>query len=252
MSISAIGIIPARYESTRFPGKPLVMIGDKSMIRRVYEQASRCSSLVKVIVATDDSRIFEHVLSFGGEVMMTSKEHTSGTSRLAEVIEKLTLEHHELHFDVAVNIQGDEPFIDPEQINKVIALFENDKVQIATLIKQISDGTDIFNPNVVKVVVDHNFKALYFSRSAIPHASGEDKMNWVLNQSYFKHIGLYAYRADLVKILATLPVAEIEMAESLEQLRWLYHGYSISVAITDIETIGIDTPDDLLKLTNIY
>ena len=252
MSISAIGIIPARYESTRFPGKPLVIIGDKSMIRRVYEQASGCSSLVKVIIATDDSRIFEHVLSFGGEVMMTSKEHTSGTSRLAEVIEKLTLEHPELHFDVAVNIQGDEPFIDPEQINKVIALFENDKVQIATLIKQISDGTDIFNPNVVKVVVDHNFKALYFSRSAIPHARGEDQMNWVLNQSYFKHIGLYAYHADLVKILATLPVAEIETAESLEQLRWLYHGYSISAAITDIETIGIDTPDDLLKLTNIY
>lgn len=242
------GIIPARYASTRFPGKPLVEIAGKSMIRRVYEQCISCRKLDVVIVATDDSRIFEHVLSFGGRVVMTSPNHSSGTSRLGEVIKNLP----DIDFknDIVVNIQGDEPFIDPAQIESLISLFNRQNVQIGTLISKISNPDDISNPNIVKVVTDKFGRALLFSRSAIPYVRGLEKSEWFHAKPFFRHIGLYAFKADVLTELINLPEAEIEKSESLEQLRWMFHGYSIFTSETDIETIGIDSPDDLLKLTN--
>jgi len=244
----SLGVIPARYASSRFPGKPLVMIQGKSMIMRVFEQACKSSSLTKVIVATDDERIFNHVKESGGEVLMTSDLHISGTSRISEVVE--TLSNQGIKFDVIVNIQGDEPFIDPTQIDLAVSLFAKPEVQIATLIKKIDNNEDIFNPNVVKVVTDISDKALYFSRSAIPFLRGIDQNEWIKHHTYFRHIGLYAYRYEILKSIVGLESSPQELAESLEQLRWLWHGYSIFTAITDIETIGIDTPEDLLKLTN--
>jgi 3-deoxy-manno-octulosonate cytidylyltransferase (CMP-KDO synthetase) len=249
MSLRSLGIIPARYASSRFPGKPLVMIGAKSMIMRVYEQAYKSAALNKVIVATDDERIYNHVRNCGGEVMMTSEKHVSGTSRIGEVVDKLTASENE-HFDVIVNIQGDEPFIDPSQIDLVVSLFLRQDVQIGTLIRKISDNDDVSNPNVVKVVVDHTGKALYFSRSPIPFLREVPRDSWFSHHEYFRHIGLYAFRSEVLNAIVRLPASGCEMAESLEQLRWLHHGYSIYTALTEIETIGIDVPEDLLKLTN--
>ncbi len=242
------GIIPARYSSTRFPGKPLVDINGKSMVQRVYEQASLCKKLDVVIVATDDERIFDHVKSFGGRVVMTSPDHISGTSRLGEVIQ--IIEGIHLQNDIVVNIQGDEPFIRPLQIDLVLKAFSNPEVQIGTLISKIVNPDDLFNPNVVKVIVDKAGKALFFSRSAIPFVRGRNNNDWLEIGSFYRHIGLYAYKANVLSKLVELPEAEIEKMESLEQLRWLYNGYSIYTSESDIETIGIDTPEDLLKLTN--
>ena len=249
MSLVSLGVIPARFASTRFPGKPLVMIDGKSMIMRVYEQASKCASINRVIVATDDERIFEHVKAFGGEVMMTSENHVSGTSRLGEVVDTLSSAGNH-PFDVIVNIQGDEPFIDPIQIGQVVSLFKNPEVNISTLIRQIGATEDLLNPNVVKVVVDSKGKALYFSRSPIPFYRGSAQDSWLNEYNYYRHIGLYAFRASELNAILSLPPAPPEAAESLEQLRWIYHGYSIYTAVTDIENIGIDAPEDLLKLTN--
>lgn len=249
MPLNTLGVIPARFASSRFPGKPLVMIGGKSMIMRVYEQTLKSSLLNRVIVSTDDERIFNHVKGCGGEVMMTSESHVSGTSRIGEVVEHLSV-FGECPYDVIVNIQGDEPFIDPSQIDLVISLFNRPGVIIGTLVRKIADPEDIENPNVVKVVVDHEGKALYFSRSAIPFLRGIPRDKWIDNQDYYRHIGLYAYRSSILNTILNLPVADAELSESLEQLRWLYHGYSIHTAITDIETVGIDVPEDLLKLTN--
>ncbi len=249
MSINTLGVIPARYASSRFPGKPLVMIEGKSMIMRVYEQTLKTTALNRVIVSTDDERIFNHVKECGGEVMMTSGSHDSGTSRIGEVVENLSF-LGKCPYDVIVNIQGDEPFIDPSQIDLVVSLFNNPKVQIGTLIREIGESEDLFDPNVVKVVADHAGKALYFSRSPIPYYRGVPQDKWMYNQKYYRHIGLYAYRSSILKTILNLPPASPELAESLEQLRWLYHGYSIHTAITDIETVGIDVPEDLLKLTN--
>ncbi len=242
------GIIPARYASTRFPGKPLVEINGKSMIQRVYEQASSCSKLDAVLVATDELLIFEHVQSFGGRVVMTSPNHISGTSRVCEVVQMLP----EIDFqnDIIVNIQGDEPFINPIQIETLVSLFTNPEVQIGTLKSKIVATEDIFNPNIVKVVADTSGKALLFSRSPIPYVRGFESSEWISTTKFYKHIGLYAYKAKVLIKLVELPEAEIEKAESLEQLRWLCNGYSIYTSETDIETIGIDTPEDLLKLTN--
>ncbi len=243
------GIIPARYASTRFPGKPLVMINGKSMIERVYRQASACKLLQTVVVATDDERISAHVRSFGGEAVMTSTHHPSGTDRIAETMS--ILEKANEHFDVAVNIQGDEPYIRPEQIEKVIRLFAQPKVEIATLIKSINNQEDLFNPNVVKVMTDSSGRALLFSRSAIPYIRGRAAETWLEHFTFYKHIGIYAYRTEILKTIAVLPPAPPEIAESLEQLRWLWNGHLIYTDVTDFETFGIDTPEDLSKLTNI-
>jgi 3-deoxy-manno-octulosonate cytidylyltransferase (CMP-KDO synthetase) len=249
MENRVLGVIPARYASTRFPGKPLVQIGGKSMVMRVYEQASKCREISHVIVATDDERIFSHVKEQGGEVMMTSGSHISGTSRLGEVVARLSEEQSE-PFRIAVNIQGDEPFIDPAQIRQVLSLFSHPEVMIGTLVKKITDTSDLHSPNVVKAVMGDNARALWFSRQALPYLRGTDPSDWIHHHDYYRHIGMYAFRTDILTALLALTEAPAERAESLEQLRWLSHGYSIHAAFTDIETLGIDTPEDLLKLTN--
>lgn len=243
-----VGIIPARYASTRFPGKPLANIAGKPMIQRVYEQASKV--LNEVYVATDDQRIFNAVESFGGKVMMTSSHHKSGTDRCNEVCDKLNGA-----FDVIINIQGDEPFIQPEQIKELQNCFLDENTEIATLTKLISekDGYDFLsNPNHVKVVIDKKNYALYFSRSVIPYFRGKETGEWAKNQKYYKHIGIYAYKTDVLRQITTLPQSPLEVAESLEQLRWLENGYRIKVGFTDIESIGVDTPEDLEKIQELF
>lgn len=243
----AIAIIPARYASTRFPGKPLVEIAGKTMVRRVYEQCLASKSLQNVWVATDDARIFDHVTSFGGNVLMTADNHVSGTSRLAEASQKIGIANAET---VIVNVQGDEPFIHPEQIDAVIGLFGSRNVEIGTLMTSIHTEASLFDPNVVKVVPGAENRALFFSRQPIPHLRGSAPKDWLAQKQHYKHVGLYAYRfATLLKI-SVLEPAPSEMAESLEQLRWLHHGIPVHIAYTQHETQGIDTPEDLLKLTN--
>jgi 3-deoxy-manno-octulosonate cytidylyltransferase (CMP-KDO synthetase) len=237
-----LGIIPARYASTRFPGKPLVMIQGISMIERVNQQALKSSSLQKVVVATDDERIYNHVKAFGGEVVMTSPHHISGTDRCAEV-----LAHEKEKWDAVINIQGDEPFIDPHQIDLLAACLKT-KAPISTLIKKIETTADLLNPNTPKVVIAANGNAIYFSRQPIPFLKGADKAEWCNNAVYWKHIGLYGYQATVLPELTRLPQGKLEKAESLEQLRWLEHGYAIATAVTETETIAIDTPADLDKL----
>ncbi len=246
--MKSIGIIPSRYASTRFPGKPLIDIKGKSMIQRVYEQSAKAKKLAKLVVATDDKRIFDHVKSFGGEVVMTDINHANGTSRCNEVIS--LLEHKE-NYDVAVNIQGDEPYIDPEQIDSVVALFEDSNAQIGTLVKKISSSAELFDTNVVKVVIASDFKALYFSRQVIPVLRDIDKDNWIDNFVFLKHIGIYGYRTRVLKVITMMPIGRLEQAEKLEQLRWLENNIPISVDITDYESVAVDTVDDLRKLENI-
>lgn len=234
-----IGIIPARYASTRFPGKPLAMLKGKSVIQRVYEKVSSC--LDDAYVATDDERIFNHIISWGGKVVMTSTEHKSGTDRIQEAIEKIGGD-----YDVIINIQGDEPFIDPSQIETICKCFEDADTQIATLgIPFRKDMDVISNPNSPKIVTDRRGFAMYFSRSVIPFIRGKEQGEWHEAYPFLKHIGLYAYRRDTLKEITSLPQSPLELAESLEQLRWLENGYKIKVGTTDIETIGIDTPEDL-------
>ncbi len=242
------GIIPARYASTRFPGKPLALINGISMIERVYRQVSACNEINTVAVATDDQRIFDHVLGFGGRVVMTSDQHRSGTDRIGETLRILSDQGET--FDIAVNIQGDEPFIQPEQISRVISLFANPETKIATLIKRIESTDNLFNPNVVKVVTDIHGQALLFSRSPIPYLRGPEREQWISNYHFYKHIGIYAYRTATLQQLVLLEPAPPEEAESLEQLRWLWNGFRIYTEVTEFETIGVDTPEDLLKLTN--
>jgi 3-deoxy-manno-octulosonate cytidylyltransferase (CMP-KDO synthetase) len=230
-----LGIIPARYGSTRFPGKPLIDIGGKSMIQRVYEQSLKSSSLKKVIVATDDERIAEHVINFGGEVAITSPTHQSGTDRCAEVLQKEKGE-----FDIVINIQGDEPFIDPAQIDLLAACFSDAEIDIATLVKKLIREEDIRNPNIVNAIMNKRNEAIYFSRSPIPY-----RRNPEAQISYFKHIGIYGYRADALMEITKLPLGNLEKAESLEQLRWVENGYRIGVKETTMESLSIDTPDDL-------
>jgi 3-deoxy-manno-octulosonate cytidylyltransferase (CMP-KDO synthetase) len=236
-----LGIIPARYASTRFPAKPLVDLAGKSMIRRVYEQAKKSKYLSKVEVATDHEEIYKHVLDFGGEVCMTAAHHASGTDRCHEVLTKQTE-----RFEYVINIQGDEPFIAPEQIDLLASLLDGD-TELATLIKKIDSVEQLLNPNLVKVVRNKKQEALYFSRSEIPYFRNMEQAEWVLHHTYFKHIGMYGYRADVLEKITKLEVSSLEKTESLEQLRWLENGYRIKVKETDIETIGIDTPEDLEK-----
>ena len=236
-----IGIIPARYASTRFPAKPLAMLGGKMVIQRVFEQVS--GVLDEVYVATDDERIEAAVKSFGGNVVMTSTSHKSGTDRCYEAYTKVGA-----GYDVVVNIQGDEPFIQRSQLESIKNCFSDESTQIATLVKPYteSDGIEALeNVNSPKVVVDNRMNAIYFSRSVIPFLRGVDKADWLKRQTYYKHIGLYSYRAEVLKEITRLPQSALEMTESLEQLRWIENGYKIKVGISDVETIGIDTPEDL-------
>jgi 3-deoxy-manno-octulosonate cytidylyltransferase (CMP-KDO synthetase) len=286
-----LGVIPARFASTRFPGKPLIEIDGKSMIQRVYEQAKKCKSLAHVVVATDDERIFNHVKSFGGDVLMTSETHQSGTDRCAEVVERLNLEiqtafldsdtasiigkikpRFESIFTAVINIQGDEPFIEPEQIEKIadilrgpseensaltirnVSAATNSKFKsqtsnfdIATLVKSIDNQEDIENSNIVKAVFGEGGRALYFSRSPIPFLRNVEKNDWAKSGQFFKHIGLYGYKTSVLLDIACLVQSPLEKSESLEQLRWLENGFAIGVAETNLETIGIDTPEDLKK-----
>lgn len=239
-----IGIIPARYASIRFPGKPLAMIHGKTMIQRVYEQALKV--LTHVYVATDDSRIENEVKKFNGKVIMTSSSHQSGTDRCAEALSIFNSTNSE-KIDVVINIQGDEPFIQPSQIKKIMSCFDKPDTQIATLVKHLN-GPEIFNPNHVKVVINKNKNALFFSRSPIPYLRGKDTTLWPSSHKYLKHIGIYAYRADILKLLTNLEQTPLEIAESLEQLRWLENGYTITVEQTEFESLSVDTPEDLQKL----
>jgi 3-deoxy-manno-octulosonate cytidylyltransferase (CMP-KDO synthetase) len=244
--VKILGIIPARYSSTRFPGKPLADINGKTMIMRVYEQAKKATTLSDVIVATDDASIFDHVKEFGGNVRMTSSAHQSGTSRCLEVVGQLK----DNEPDVVVNIQGDEPFIDPSQIDDLAMLFANAEIQIATLIKKLTTEADLLNPNIVKVVATTDGKALYFSRSPIPYFRESEQQTRFDRTVFFKHIGIYAYRSEVLKRIVNLPAGNLESAEALEQLRWLENGYNIHVAETNLESHAVDTPDDLSKFIN--
>lgn len=236
-----LGIIPARYASTRFPAKPLALLGGKPVIQRVYEQVVKL--LDDAVVATDDERIEAAVKAFGGKVVMTSTAHRSGTDRCYEALTKV-----DGCFDVVINIQGDEPFIQPSQIQTVMDCFADPATQIATLVKPFTpqDGFDALeNVNSPKVVVNKQMQALYFSRSIIPYFRNKDKEEWLAGHTYYKHIGLYAYRSEVLREITQLPQSSLELAESLEQLRWLENGYVIKVGESQVETIGIDTPDDL-------
>ncbi len=237
--MKVLGIIPSRYGSSRFPGKPLIDLAGKSMIQRVYEQAKKCAAFNAVVVATDDERIFNHVKTFGGEVIMTGTHHNSGTERCGEVLTAYP------DFDLVVNIQGDEPLIRPEQLSLLIDLFADDAVKIGTLVKKMTEPADIRNPNRVKTVLDKHQNALYFSRSPIPHVANTPHDEWLNETTFYKHIGIYAWRAAILKELLLLPASDLEQIESLEQLRWLYNGYQIRTVETTIETPNIDTPADV-------
>ena len=242
--MKVIGVIPARFASSRFPGKPLIDLKGKPMIQRVYEGASKATGIDEIIVATDDERIVDAVLKFGGKVQLTSPHHPSGTDRCAEV-----LKHH-TGADVVINIQGDEPLVDPKQLETLVHSFSDSTVEIATLGNRQVTESDLTNPNRIKVVLDHLGNALYFSRSAIPnhhHSAG----NPLDNYPYLRHIGLYGYRADVLTKLTTLQPTALEKIESLEQLRWLYYGYRIRVIETTIETPNIDVPEDVDKVLSL-
>lgn len=241
------GIIPARYASTRFPGKPLIDIGGKSMIQRVYGQCMQSALLGDVIVATDDERIAEHVRSFGGKVCMTSAEHPSGTDRCREVVTSMSLDAGAI-----INIQGDEPFINPRQIDMLCECFADERTQIATLVKEITDEQVLFSPNSPKVILDKDGFALYFSREAIPHIRGKEKKDWLGAHNFYQHIGIYGYRTGVLLDITQIPPSSLEQAESLEQLRWIENGYRIKTSVTSLDTLAIDTPEDLKKISGLY
>lgn len=233
-----IGIIPARYASTRFPGKPLALLGGKPVIQHVYEKVA--AVLEAAYVATDDERIYDVVKSFGGQVVMTRTDHKSGTDRIEEAIEKIGGE-----WDVVVNVQGDEPFVAKSQLDTICHCFDDPTTQIATLGKPFESMEAVQNPNSPKIVVDNMGFAMYFSRSVIPYVRGKEKSSWLTHYPFLKHLGIYAYRKDVLRQFTQLPQSSLEIAESLEQLRWLQNGFKIKVGTTDVETVGIDTPQDL-------
>lgn len=235
-----IGIIPARFASTRFPGKPLAMLGGKTVIQRVYEQAT--AILDEAYVATDDERIYQAVEQFGGRAIMTRTDHKSGTDRIEEAAEKIGTQA-----DVIINIQGDEPFIQQSQIETLMHLFDDPTTQIGTLGKRFETIEAVQNPNSPKIVTDKRGFALYFSRSIIPYIRGKEQGEWLQHFPFLKHLGLYAYRREVLREITLLPQSPLEIAESLEQLRWLENGYRIRVGLTDVETVGIDTPEDLQR-----
>lgn len=236
-------IIPARYASTRFPAKPLALLGGRPIIEHVYRQVSK--AVDDVVVATDDERIMAAVEGFGGRAVMTSTEHQSGTDRCYEAYQRVGGD-----YDIVINVQGDEPFIQPEQIKALVACFKDDAIDIATMVKpfRVEDGVEALeNPNSPKVVVSRDMKALYFSRSVIPYMRGVAREEWLAKHTYYKHIGIYAFRAKTLAEVTSLPQSSLEVSEKLEQLRWLENGYVIGVATTERETIGIDTPEDLCR-----
>ena len=238
--MKTLGIIPARFASTRFPGKPLALINGQSMISRVYRQSKMASLITDVVVATDDQRIFEHIKSFGGEAVMTSKNHPSGTDRCAEVLEKSTKK-----YDLVINIQGDEPYIHPDQIDLLIGSFARADTEIATLVKSITDVADLDNVNIPKVVRQNSGYALYFSRRTIPFCKETERAEWLSKEFFYKHIGIYGYRADVLPALAKLPPGNLEKCESLEQLRWLENGFRIMTTISHHDNLAVDTPEDV-------
>lgn len=238
--MKVLGVIPSRYDSSRFPGKPLIDLDGKSMIRRVYEGVNQSSKIDKLFVATDDQRIADEVKSFGGDVMMTSSDHVSGTERCIEVAK------NNADFDILINIQGDEPLVDVAQIEQLIDAFDEEQVQIATLASENISSLELSNPNRIKVVIDAQSNALYFSRSAIPNNSIQGN-----TYSYLKHIGLYAFTKQSLNRISSMASCELERAESLEQLRWMYHGEKIKVVQTTIETPNIDAPEDVEKVLSL-
>ena len=241
-----LGIIPARYASSRFPGKPLIDIEGKTMIQRVYEQVKKSTKLNDVVVATDDQRIAQTVSSFGGNIVMTAEHHQSGTDRCAEVIAQVN------GYDIAINIQGDEPCMNSIQIDLLADCFKNPHTKIATLVKEITQEDELFNVNIPKVVRNIKGEAIYFSRQTIPFLRGMEKENWLQNQTFYKHIGIYAYQIETLKELTKLPISLLEEAEALEQLRWLENGYAIQTAITEHETVAVDTKEDLSKILKLF
>lgn len=244
-----VGIIPARYASSRFPGKPLALINGLPMIQRVYQQASKVKSLNQIIVATDDERIKKAVENFGGQAMLTSPDHQSGTDRCNEVYQ--ILKSRGISMDVVVNIQGDEPYINPGQIDELCNCFSDKETGIATLAKKISNNAELVSPNVNKVIFNLDRKAIYFSRHPIPFQSKVTPNDWLNHFTYFKHIGLYAYRVDILEEISRLKQSSLEKAESLEQLRWLENGYSITVAETEFDSMAVDVPEDISKFSNM-
>jgi len=236
-----IGIIPARYQSTRFPGKPLALINNKPMVQWVYENV--VNEVSEVWVATDDERIFKIVENFGGKAVETLSTHQSGTDRCAEAARIIA---ETTNFDVVVNVQGDEPFIQPKQIELLKSCFKTD-AKIATLIKRIETTEELFNPNRPKVVTDNRQNALYFSRSPIPFVRSTENADWLSKHTFWAHIGMYAYKSDVLQKISKLKQGELEQTESLEQLRWLENGFKIKTAVTEHQSIGIDTPEDLLQ-----
>ena len=240
-----VAIIPARYASTRFPGKPLIDIAGKSMIQRVIERVQLCASISEVLVATDDERIAQHVETLGLKCIMTRADHPSGTDRCLEA-----LELSGIAADGIINVQGDEPFVDPSQLEQLTRLILEPDVSIATLAKEITDSSALFDPSKVKVVFNAHGRALYFSRQAIPFQRDRKPEEWISYHTYYKHIGLYAYKPDALRAICNLQPSSLEKAESLEQLRWLENGYSIAVAVTEIETPSVDTPADLQAILN--
>ncbi len=237
------GIIPARFASTRFPGKSLIDIRGKSMIRRVYEQSAKSTSLDKLVVATDDVRIFEHVESFGGDVIMTAAHHANGTDRCWDALQQLGTEYR-----YVINIQGDEPFIDPQQIDELAAVLLDGTVELATQMIPVGTHEELFDRGEVKIVLNDKMEALYFSRMVIPFIKGVDEKDWHLHFTYHRHVGMYAYRRDVLEKISKIPVSSLEQAESLEQLRWLEHGFKIKCVPTRFESHCIDTPEDVEKV----
>ena len=238
-----VGIIPARYASTRFPGKPLIDIQGKTMIHRVYEQALKSKHLDKVIVATDDERIFNHVKDFGGEAVITAEHHPSGTDRCWDALQQL-----KGNFQYVINIQGDEPFIQPEQIDELAAILKDGTVELATQMILVDNHEILFDKGEVKIVLNTNKEALYFSRMVIPFIKGVDEKDWHLHHDYYRHVGMYAYRKDILEKITKVPVSSLEKSESLEQLRWLENGFNIKCVTTKYESHCIDTPEDVDKV----
>lgn len=243
--MSIIGIIPARYASTRFPGKPLIQINGKSMIQRVYEQAAKSQFMTKIIIATDDDRIAEHAKSFGAEVVITRADHPSGTDRCFEAYQL-----NGQKFDHVLNIQGDEPFLDPEQIDSLAKECKQD-VEIATQMIKCTDHNLLFDKGEVKIILNSKNEALYFSRNVIPFIKGVEEKDWHRHFDYYRHVGMYAYRSDILEKITRLKPSALELAESLEQLRWLEHGYKIKCVETSYDSHCIDTPEDIEKVIRL-
>lgn len=239
-------IIPARYGSSRFPGKPLVAIQGKTMLQRVYEQTSQSKLVNKVVVATDDKRIFDHVVSFGGNVVMTATDHPSGTDRCWDALQQL-----EERYEYVINVQGDEPFIEPAQIDELAAVLQDGTTELATQMIAVDSHEILFDKGEVKIVLNTKNEALFFSRMVIPFIKGVEEKDWHTQHNYFRHVGMYAYRADILKEITKMPVSSLEKAESLEQLRWLENGYKIKCVLTTFDSHCIDSPEDIEKVLKL-